>query len=371
MRVRLTGILLAAVLSQAPRLAAALDAPHDRADTNTACYYCHSLSTITAQGSQDFTQACLSCHNRPGNGFGTPWVASDEAVPGSTGNSHAWSKPLVSTTFGTQNVMGSADQKLLVDGKLQCVVCHDPHTTAVAANPASMHTSMPLGVGRSKTGTFGAATGSGAMTLTATPGAVARGFRLRLRTVAPGGGTFIISHEYGWNPDSWLNWVGNTWIKGTATGPGRDFQDGVDVPLDTAGASVRWTAGAVEGDYWDFFIGYPFLRFTNVTDAACYQCHAERVMDHVRARGNDSSYRPNGVRKFSHPVGVGLNANGLGSDRAVMLDADGTAGSSTADGLGSVANPTNDLLLTGGAVGCTTCHAVHNADSNSLTVDAR
>jgi hypothetical protein len=35
-----------------------------------------------------------------------------------------------------------------------------------------------------------------------------------------------------------------------------------------------------------------------------------------------------------------------------------------------VANPTNDFVMRGGVVGCTTCHAVHNADSNSLTVDA-
>ena len=35
-------------------------------------------------------------------------------------------------------------------------------------------------------------------------------------------------------------------------------------------------------------------------------------------------------------------------------------------------NATNDYLLDGsGAVQCTTCHAVHNADSNSLTVDKR
>jgi hypothetical protein len=371
MRVRLTGILLSAVLSLAPRLAAALDSPHDKADTNTACYYCHSLSTLSPLGSQDFSQACLSCHNRPGNRAGTQWLGIDEAVPGVTGNSHSWTKPLASATYGTANVLGSAQQALLVDGKLQCSVCHDPHTTAVGANPASMHASIPLGVGTLKTGTFGGATGSASMTLTATPGAVARGFRLRIQTVSGGGGTFILSHDYGWNPNSWLNWVGGAWVPGTDAGPGQTFVNGVDVPLDTAGSSVRWTAGAVVGDYWDFYIGYPFLRFQNVTDAACYQCHAERVMDHVRARGLDRSYLPNGVRKFSHPVGVGLNANGFGSDRTVILDSDGTAGASATDGLGGVPNPTNDLVLTGGVLGCTTCHAVHNADSNSLTVDAR
>jgi hypothetical protein len=326
---------------------------------------------MDASGYQDFSQACLSCHNRPGTGFGAPWVASDEAVPGTTGNSHGWSRAAVNPLYGANTQLGASDARLLVNGKLQCAVCHDPHTTAVPVKSSSMHTSIPPGVATAKTGTFGGATGSASMTLTVTPGAPGIGFRLRLRTVSGGGGTFIVSHDYGWNPDSWLNWVGGVWVKGTAAGPGRDFTNGVDVPLDTGGASVRWTAGAVEGDYWDFFIGYPFLRFTNVGDASCFECHKEQVMNHVRARGNDRSYLPNGVRKFSHPVGVGLNANGFGTDRAVVLDADGTVGSSTTDGQGSVKNATNDLVLNGGVVGCTTCHAAHNADSNSLTVDAR
>ena len=125
------------------------------------------------------------------------------------------------------------------------------------------------------------------------------------------------------------------------------------------------------GDYWDFFVAYPFLRFSNVKDEGCVNCHKERVMNHVRARGDDRLYRPNGVRKFSHPVNVGLNVNGLGRDRTVVLDADGTAGSSTTDGDGNVANPTNDLVMKDSVVRCTTCHAPHNVDSNSLTVDAR
>jgi len=68
---------------------------------------------------------------------------------------------------------------------------------------------------------------------------------------------------------------------------------------------------------------------------------------------------------------VTLDANGAGTDLAAPLDADGSTGSSASDGDGGVPNPSNDLVLQNGRVGCTTCHAPHNADSNSLTVDVR
>jgi hypothetical protein len=213
--------------------------------------------------------------------------------------------------------------------------------------------------------------GTATMTSTVQTGTPPSGFRVKIRSVDAGGGTFIISHFPGGPEGTWLNWDGSAWSYVSSTGPGRPFLNGVDVPLDVAGVTVRWTAGAVEGDYWDFYVGYPLLRITNIGDGSCFNCHKDRVMNHVRARGDDRSYLPNGVRKFSHPVGVGLNANGFGSDRTAILDADGTAGASATDGLGGAPNPTNDLVLPGGVLRCTTCHAVHNADSNSLTVDAR
>ena len=160
-------------------------------------------------------------------------------------------------------------------------------------------------------------------------------------------------------------------VEGPVTGAGRPFVNGAYVELDVPGITVKWTAGARAGDYWDFYVGYPFLRMSNADDWSCYRCHAERVMNHVRARGDDRYYRPNGIKRFSHPVKVGLNVNGFGTDRTTVLDADGTAGTSTTDGLAGVQNDSNNLVMSGGVVRCTTCHAAHNADSNSLTVDPR
>jgi hypothetical protein len=68
----------------------------------------------------------------------------------------------------------------------------------------------------------------------------------------------------------------------------------------------------------------------------------------------------------SHPVGVALNANGRGYDRAAPLDGNGAA----QGGAGTDANPTNDLVFdAAGNVQCLTCHGVHYVDSNTLSVD--
>ncbi len=95
----------------------------------------------------------------------------------------------------------------------------------------------------------------------------------------------------------------------------------------------------------------PFLRLDNSTNALCLDCHRQRNTASVRTyTGND----------LSHPVGQAL-AVGAGYHNP-PLDVDGNPQPS--DG-----NLTNDLVLVGGAVQCTTCHGVHKTDSDSGTVD--
>ncbi len=214
--------------------------------------------------------------------------------------------------------------------------------------------------------TGGPSAGTARMTLV-TPGTSSKAYRVLIQTVTAGGGTFILSHDFGLATPSWFNWSGTAWVVGTSLGAGMPFSNGTPVALDDPAVTVTFTAGAAVGNYWDFYVSYPMLRTTNVSDAFCLSCHASRAMDHVRVAGEDSSYLPNGIRQFSHPVGDALNANGKNYDRAVALDANGAV-QTTGDGKSS-----NDLVLdpSTGTVGCTTCHAVHNADSNSLTDDAR
>jgi predicted CXXCH cytochrome family protein len=97
----------------------------------------------------------------------------------------------------------------------------------------------------------------------------------------------------------------------------------------------------------------PFLRLDNSADALCLDCHRSRNMtvDSVRVYTG-------GMR--SHPVGETLPATGTYHNPP--LDTDGNPQPS--DG-----NTTNDFVLNGGTVRCTSCHGVHYTDSNSGTVD--
>lgn len=343
-----------------PALVLAMDAPHDQTFTNDNCANCHALFDVTGSDLES-SRGCITCHNSPSlpvNSHGFPWLTEDQASPGKGGHQHSWTGYALNPGIGTRIPTNLSIADKLVNGRLQCATCHDPHHAAPESAPNSQHTSIPIGVAVDESG---GPVGTGQMTLV-TAGTQAKGYRVKIQTATGGGGTFAISHDFGLATPSWFNWVGGAWVAGTATGPGKPFTNGVNVTLDDDAVSVRFSAGAVAEDYWDFYVSYPFLRTTMVEDAFCKQCHPDRFMDAVRTRGADLTYRVNGTRKFSHPVGEGLDSNGFGHDRVgAILDTNGVVQSS-GDGVSS-----NDLRLDGGVVRCTTCHAVHNGDSNSLT----
>lgn len=348
--------------------AAPLEAPHDQAFGDGRCDGCHSLYVRTPSGASDFSPGCVSCHNSPATvaktSFQFPWEESQQARPGLGGNQHSWSGLANNSKVGAKTPNSAVIAAKLVDGKLACAVCHDIHKSSPAYAPNSRHTSIPMGVATARTG----GTGTGTMTLVSA-GETAKGFRVQISAANGDGsaGQFVISNDFGLLTPSWFNWSGSAWVAGTLAGPGMPFTSGADVALNDPAVQVRFSSGVQVGDYWDFYVSYPALRASNVADAFCHMCHSERVMTHVRAGGNDPNYRPDGMKKFSHPVGVAMNANGKGYDRpaAELLDANGALQASGTD-LAS-----NALALDAGLVRCTTCHAVHNADSNSLTDDAR
>jgi hypothetical protein len=348
---RILGTLAVLAVVAAPSLAAAgLDAPHDFSFATLSCDNCHQMTTRSGSGRADFTLGCITCHNNPGRAF--PWSAADQAKPGVGGKHHNWSALASNPDRGaTSPASGELDAKL-VDGKLQCTVCHDAHRGAAANAPQSRKVSLALGVANLPTG------GSGTATMTVlTAGQSPISTRVKVSSA----GGFILSHDYGLAASTWFNWSGSAWTPGVDNGPGRAIVANTVYTLDDGVAQVRFSAVPPAGAYWDFTVSFPFVRVPAGADELCLDCHAARVMSSVRVRGEDY-LRPNGTTLFSHPVGEALGSNGGGYDRTLILDANGASSQTTGDGVAH-----NDLVLRANTVMCTTCHAVHGADSNSLT----
>ncbi len=342
--------------------AAAVDAPHDASFTTGDCTECHALHNATGAGliNQPTNFAlCASCHDASATGarLGYPWGTADQATPGSGGAHHHWDSLANNPTYGATPPAPTSEMgKRVRNGYLQCSTCHDQH----AASPAFggvQHTSYPPGVPQTHL-----AGGTGACQLALlqpTAAAAPRGYLVDV----------VLAGAVGTARFRFSNDGGRSWF----VGPGVPYTTPASAALtsatsntlnDGANVTVRWSGGACAvGDQWKFYVSYPFLRVSNVNSAMCETCHASRVMNHVAVEGPG-----NGVTVFSHPVGVTLNVNAKGYDRAAnaLLDANGAL-QSTGDG-----NPTNDLLLASdGTVRCLSCHYPHNADSNSLTVDPR
>ena len=371
MRTRWLGILAVLCSLVSAASVVAVDAPHDGSATNGTCEACHKTHNATGGtllNQPDNNTACTACHNDPlttlnQGRLGLPWISEDQAVPGKGGAQHRWDAMANSPAFGAQNPTDGEMLKRIKDGRIQCAACHDVHADVKAFDPNALHTSLAPGVATAPTGGAAGLT----MTLTApAAAAVTRGYRVQVLRISGATLEVGITHNADTTdgPVNWLNHNGTTWVAGALAGTGTKFwASGAAVALDDAAVVVTFTGTPVVGQFWDFYVSYAHLRANNVADAMCLQCHASRDQRHTAVEGPG-----NGTTVFSHPVGQALNANGKNYDRAAanVLDANGVI-QATGDG-----NSTNNLTLVGGTtVSCTTCHNVHNADSNSLTTDAR
>lgn len=349
-------ILLAAALASAAPDALALDGPHDQSEA-ISCKQCHiahgapggALTSVAGNAN-----LCDSCHKSQ-TGYGFPWSTDHQAVPGSQGVHHRWDANATSAAHGalpprttaTGNGYEAMAARLVGGTNLQCSTCHDQHaaTTDPTWSPGKQNVSVAVGTALPPDSGSG-----GTLTLLA-PAADASPKGYLVEIVAGG---FRLSNDRG---TSWFGcsspgvYAAYTGANACATGANVALNDGAKVRVTFAGTPAVATR-------WSFYVSYPFLRANQANDGMCLECHRDRVQSAQRVEGADPTYVPDGNRGFSHPVGEGLAKS---YDRPTILDADG---STAGDG-----NPTNDVVLVNGKVSCTTCHAPHNADSNSLTVD--
>jgi predicted CXXCH cytochrome family protein len=357
----LRGALLPLILL--PLAARAVSAPHDPSTifNATGCEDCHRLHASTGSNltnQPDNFTLCTNCHNNLAAGFtfGGKWTSADQAAPGAGGHSHHWSG---STTSAAAGATPPTDAGLLANapgGALQCSTCHDPHAAAAANAPAGRHVSVATGTPLAQTG--GAAAGA-TMTLTVGAGALPLGTRVR---IGPAANQFQVSHDARRQLAAGVTW-GTTYSI-----PGPNVAVALSHAGDDPAVSVSFSAvPTAVGGYWDWYVGFPFLRLSVGEGELCVSCHGARKQAHADVESS-STYGWATGKPFSHPVGEKLGANGRGYDLAVPLDVNGAAqGSAGRDG-----NATNDLVLSpAGNVTCVTCHAAHGADSNSQSVDAR
>lgn len=304
---------------------------------------CHTLHQALGGGltsSASNVNLCQSCHNPTGDASGLPINNADKAVPDTGGTSHAFDVSTVHPQLDTQDPVESEMLLRVMGGQVVCSTCHNQHkgeqpfggTSRIS--PADQVTAL---------GSTGGVTSGGTFT-----GAAGVWYLVEITKAGDQSNA-----EFRYSKDN-----GTSWFAVQPTGG--------SVSLDS-GVTVSFAVGSyVVGERWELSAGWPFLRVAldtgdnDVGSEYCRDCHRSWVMDHNDVRAYDGSYK-------SHPVGVGLNVNTRGYDRATPLDGNGA----DQGGGGGDANPTNDLTLDGdGNVQCLSCHGVHFADSNTQTVDA-
>lgn len=316
---------------------------------------CHTLhaspgGNLTADASN--VNLCQSCHNSSGLAPAAPIPNAASAMPGTTGTSHAFGVPAVHGTYGTQLPQQTAMALRVMDGNIVCSTCHNQHN-AESTNGGTPHITDPSRF--TDLGSTGAVATQGTFT-----GSVGIWYLIEIDgTGSQADATFR------WSKDNGASWM----AQGVPAGNGAavTLDDGVEVVLTGVDA-----AAFVSGERWQFVATYPFLRVPldsgaiDAVDQFCRDCHRDWVMTHDTDLVSGGGVETWDGNFKSHPVGVGLNANGLGYDRPTPLDADGLAQGASTD-----TNPSNDLVLdASGNVQCLSCHGVHYADSNTLTVDA-
>lgn len=325
------------------------------AGVDKGCHDGHNALGGTLTNAAANANLCQSCHAATLQAAGKPVASGDMAsTTNSTGIHHAFGVACINAGLGTA-VPGAALAPYVTGfgGQVVCSTCHDQHTGANKSGTQRLLTPQRI-----------LGTGTGTIAATATATASPKAYLIEI--VAGGSSTtatFRISND---NGVSWWGWTNPNWVAYAAN---PRTANTTPVALnDGANLSISFTGGAgtfVANDRYYLYVSYPFLRAVmdsgdNTTGAKfCRDCHGAWTMDHTNLEDGD------GTKVMGHPVGIVLNANTRGYDRAAPLDGNGQAQAGDKDG-----NPSNDLKLdSGNRIQCYTCHGLHYADSNTTTVD--
>lgn len=312
-------------------------------DCSSQCHTGHQASGSVLTASAGNVNLCQSCHNPAGLAGLMPVSNSDLAVPGIGGSSHAFDVPAVNPGLGTLAPLDGDMSPRVIGGNIVCSTCHDQHRGIAAlggtprVRPAQKVTVL---------GSTGDVTSGGTFS-----GAAGLWYLVEITTAGDETGA-----KFRFSKDNGISW--------TPAAPG-ELDAGTDVALDN-GVEVSFGAGGYAlGERWELAASWPFLRVALDSgangggDDFCRDCHRSWVMTHGDVETYDGSYK-------SHPVGIGLDANGRGYDRPTPLDGNGAA----QGGAGTDSNASNDLNVdASGNVQCLTCHGMHYADSNTETID--
>ena len=99
-------------------------APHGECNS---CHMTHNATGAELGIANGNANLCMSCHNPTGAASTMPFTNAMKAIPGTSGNSHAWNKLSTNATYET-NLTTDAEMLLRVtNDTIVCSTCHNQH----------------------------------------------------------------------------------------------------------------------------------------------------------------------------------------------------------------------------------------------------
>lgn len=98
--------------------------PHNNC---SACHIFHNSPGGTLTAVNGNPNLCISCHNSGGSASLKPFSNADKAIPGVSGNSHAWGKPSINAARQTNKTTNTEMSLRLPGDSIMCSTCHNQH----------------------------------------------------------------------------------------------------------------------------------------------------------------------------------------------------------------------------------------------------